>query len=151
MKAFHATLEEVVHADLLIHVHDASSEEAAIQAKDVDEVLESIEAEKLPKLHVYNKQDLARQNPELDHTWQEPDGIDTAAAIGEGIDKVHDAIEAFFAASEKPFTFKVPASEGRKLAWLQAHGEVKSMELDGDTYDVEVILAEEDAAIFETM
>ncbi len=151
VKAFHATLEEVVHADLLLHVHDASSDEAQMQDQDVKDVLESIGADKLPKLNIYNKQDLARENPELDHTWEEPDGVETAAATGEGVDKVHDAIEAFFAASEKPFTFKVPASEGRKLAWLQAHGEVTSMELDGDTYDVEVVLAEEDAAIFETM
>ena len=151
VKAFHATLEEVVHADLLLHVHDASSDEAHMQDQDVKDVLESIGADKLPKIDIYNKQDLARQNPALDHTWQEPNGIETAAATGEGVDKMHDAIEAFFAAAEKPFTFDVPAAEGRKLAWLQAHGDVTRMELEGNTYQVEVVLSEEDAAIFKTM
>lgn len=151
VQAFHATLEEVTHADLLLHVHDASSEEAAMQADDVLDVLKSIGAEKLPRLDVYNKQDLAQRDSTLDHTWQNPEGIATSALNGEGLETLHKAIEAFFAGHEKPFHFTVPAAAGRKLAWLQAHGDVSRMELDGDHYRVDVVLSEEDAAIFQTI
>jgi len=132
-------------------VHDASSEDAAIEAEDVLKVLKSIGAEKLPRIDIYNKQDLAKQNPTLDHTWQNPEGVETSALKGTGVEKVHEAIEAFFAGHEKPFSFTVPVAEGRKLAWLQAHGDVRHMALEDDHYTVDVVLSEEDAALFETM
>lgn len=58
VEAFHATLEEVSEADLLLHVVDASDEDKQYHNQQVDEVLTSIHAENVPTLLVYNKIDL---------------------------------------------------------------------------------------------
>lgn len=58
VEAFHATLEEVSQADLLLHVVDSSDEDKQANMEQVDLVLESIEAETVTRLLVYNKIDL---------------------------------------------------------------------------------------------
>jgi GTPase len=58
VEAFHATLEEVSEADLLLHVVDAQDENKQYHHLQVDQVLESIEAKSVPRLMVYNKIDL---------------------------------------------------------------------------------------------
>lgn len=62
VKAFHATLEEVSEADLLLHVIDASDEDRDNHIEQVNAVLESINAQDVPRIYVYNKIDL---NPHL--------------------------------------------------------------------------------------
>ena len=58
VEAFRATLEESASADLLLHVIDAQSPERAEQIKQVHNVLQEIDADKVPMLEVYNKIDL---------------------------------------------------------------------------------------------
>lgn len=58
VEAFHATLEEVSQADLLIHVVDANDENKRLHIEQVDQVLETIGAKEVPRLLVYNKIDL---------------------------------------------------------------------------------------------
>lgn len=58
VEAFHATLEEVAEADLLLHVIDASDEHNALHTEQVDHVLDVIGAKDVPRLFVYNKIDL---------------------------------------------------------------------------------------------
>lgn len=58
VEAFHATLEEVCEADLLLHVVDASDEQKTLHMEQVIEVLTSINAQTVPRLLVYNKIDL---------------------------------------------------------------------------------------------
>lgn len=67
VEAFHATLEEVTEADLLLHVVDASDHNKAIQIEQVEEVLNSINALSVPRVIVYNKIDLATEfQPTID-------------------------------------------------------------------------------------
>ncbi len=145
--SFHATLEEVTHADLLLHVHDSASKEAEIQSKDVHKVLKSIGAASVPCIEIYNKQDIAEESS-LD--WQNSDGVGVSALTGQGVDKLEDKIEAFFAGNERDFNFVVPAADGRRIAWLHAHGDVKEMNLEDEDYHIKVLLSEEDAALFAT-
>lgn len=58
VEAFHATLEEVSEADLLLHVVDANDEDRDLHNEQVNQVLETIHAEDVPRLLVYNKIDL---------------------------------------------------------------------------------------------
>ena len=58
VEAFHATLEEVSEADLLLHVVDAHDENKVVHCEQVDQVLDSIQAQGVPRLLVYNKIDL---------------------------------------------------------------------------------------------
>lgn len=76
IQAFRATLEEVLNADLLLHVIDASDHEKELCSKKVIEVLKEIGADKLPQLAVYNKIDL------LDLDFEDADLKDTSKATG---------------------------------------------------------------------
>ena len=144
VQAFHATLEEVLTADLLLHVQDASNPDRAAQEKDVIHVLKTIGAEKIPVLNIYNKYDIeGAASPENDT-------LNISAKTGEGLEHLQKAIEAFFADKEQVYQFRVPASDGRRLAWLHAHGDVKNMKLDEhENYLIDVLLSKENAMFFE--
>ncbi|CAM5222821.1 GTPase HflX OS=Castellaniella defragrans OX=75697 GN=hflX PE=3 SV=1 [Castellaniella defragrans] len=64
--AFRATLEETVHADLLLHVVDAASPQRDEQAQAVNRVLGDIQADEIPQIQVYNKIDLAGYEPRVE-------------------------------------------------------------------------------------
>jgi len=64
--AFRATLEETIHADLLLHVIDASSPQRDEQVQEVNKVLEDIGAHDIPRILVYNKIDVAGYEPRVE-------------------------------------------------------------------------------------
>ncbi|MBI1362831.1 MAG: GTPase HflX [Proteobacteria bacterium] len=142
VEAFHATLEEVSLADLLIHVHDGSSDDAPEQDRDVKGVLKSLGADKIPVIDVCNKMDLMENNLSL------VQGLECSALTGKGVPEVLAAIEEHFAAGEAEYIFTIPAADGKRIAWLHAHGDVTDMQLEETNYIVKVRLSEEDANIF---
>src|SRR5207248_2877896 len=87
VEAFKATLEEVVQADLLIHVVDVSHPQAQEQIQSVDAVLKEIGAEGKPTLMVFNKIDRLNGSRESLTRFLEthPDGVVISAATGEGM------------------------------------------------------------------
>lgn len=99
VEAFKSTLDETVHADLLLHVVDASSRVREDQIREVNAVLAEIHADDVPVILVYNKIDLAGQVPEI---VRGPDGRPKAAFVsaltGEGLDLLRAAIGEFAAA-----------------------------------------------------
>ena len=145
VEAFHATLEEVALADLLIHVHDGSSDDAIEQDRDVKGVLKSIGAGEIPVIDVCNKMDLMEGNIAM------VSGYACSALTKQGIPQVLRAMEDHFAANEQEYSFHVQAADGKRIAWLHAHGEVLDMQLDDTDYIVKVRMTEEDANIFEKM
>jgi GTP-binding protein HflX len=64
--AFRATLEETVHADLLLHVVDSASPARAREAEDVNKVLAEIHADAIQQLAVWNKTDLSGLEPAVE-------------------------------------------------------------------------------------
>ena len=143
VEAFHATLEEVVLADVLLHVHDVASFDREAQAVDVMSVLTSIGAEKITRIDVWNKADQLEEGGYVPH-----EGVLVSALEGKGMDTLCQAIENVFAAQEEQHTFIVPAADGKRLAWLHAHGDVVAMRMEEDMCHVDVRLTAEDAAIF---
>ncbi|HWO84088.1 MAG TPA: GTPase HflX [Solirubrobacterales bacterium] len=117
VEAFKATLEETVLADLILHVVDASAPEerrlAEMQA--VDEVLAEIGAGEKPRLLVFNKVDLLseeeRQEAGLDH----PEAVLISAQEGEGLEALHERIEAAFEETLAEVELLIPYSEGGRL------------------------------------
>jgi GTP-binding protein HflX len=95
VNAFHATLEETVTANLLIHVIDAHNEERQNYIKHVDKVLEQIGAQNVPQLQVFNKLDLlADQKPRIDRDQEGmPIRVWLSAVTGEGIDLLRQALQ----------------------------------------------------------
>jgi len=94
--AFRATLEETVHADLLMHVVDASSEVRDAQAEAVDVVLAEIPAGAAPRLLVWNKIDVAGLQPGVERDqYGRISRVFVSARTGAGMEELRDAIAEF--------------------------------------------------------
>jgi GTP-binding protein HflX len=94
--AFRATLEETVHADLLLHVVDAASPVRDEQAAEVGKVLEEIEAEAIPQLLVMNKIDLAGFEPSVERDqYGRISRVFVSARTGAGLEQLRGAIAEF--------------------------------------------------------
>jgi len=94
--AFRATLEETVHADLLLHVVDAASPARAEQAAEVDKVLAEIPAGEAPRLLVWNKIDAAGLQPAVEtDQYGRISRVFVSARTGSGLDGLRGAIAEF--------------------------------------------------------
>jgi len=116
--AFKGTLEQVVEADLVVHVADAASTDLEGRVAVVDSILEELGAASRPRLVVYNKKDLpgAAEPP--------PSAIAVSARTGDGIDALLEAFDNAFAPVEEKLAVVVPHRDGRTRAWLHRHGRV---------------------------
>jgi len=97
--AFHATLQEVTEADLLLHMIDAHDEEREAHKTEVEAVLKLIQADQVPCIEVYNKidlfnqQDIGQVTPRIDYDeWGKVKRVYMSAGTGLGIDKLLQAI-----------------------------------------------------------
>jgi GTP-binding protein HflX len=94
--AFRATLEETIHADLLLHVVDASSPVRLDQIEQVNQVLKEIGADHIPQLLVWNKIDLAGMEPGLElGEYDKIHRVFLSAQTGAGMDMLRQAIGEF--------------------------------------------------------
>lgn len=124
--AFQATLEEVVQADLLLHVIDAGHPQILEQIEAVREVLGEIGADQ-PVISVYNKIDL------LDHPLQikEPD-LAVSAVTGENLEQLSQAVCAFFDADFVDQKFFFPFTEMGKANQLRERAHVLGEEFTSE-------------------
>ena len=136
--AFRATLEEVVEADLILHVRDISHSETVAQHRDVEQVLEGLDIELAPDdrgiLEVWNKID--RLTPETREQALSAAHIDeqtpvcVSALTGEGIDNLLKTIDERLGVDDTYLTLLLPAHEGQLLAWLHENAEVLERSVD---------------------
>ncbi len=133
VSAFRATLEEVIEADVILHVRDVSHEDTEAQSADVERILSDlgIEAQDHRRLiEVWNKADLLspeRRAGLLQATASRPAEarpVLVSAVTGEGIETLLAAIESRMASERKLLRVKVQADDGAGLAWLYENGEV---------------------------
>lgn len=129
--AFRATLEQTLHADVILHVIDVSRPDYEAQRADVIDILEDlgIEYETDPRiLEVYNKIDALVADEalaELRRTAQfEPRSVLLSAVSGQGIDGLLTRIATITAGQHVEFMYKIPYADGPAMAWLYAHGEI---------------------------
>lgn len=130
MAAFRATLEEVLEADIVLHVRDIAHDESEAQKKDVLKVLSDlgVDEEERPVVEVLNKIDLLPPETRtglLARNLARPDGpIAVSALSGEGLDALKVMLERFLGSSEQVFRLKLDPADGAGLAWAYAHGRV---------------------------
>jgi len=155
--AFRATLEEVASADLILHIRDRSHPDSDAQAADVATVLKSLgldEPDSPPRLEVWNKID-RMEGPERDEMLGEAARRDTVVAVsaltGEGIDDLRDAVALRLQAGAEMHHVKLGSSEGSRIAWLHARGDVLDQRHDGDTMHVAVKLSAENWERFQRL
>lgn len=130
--AFRATLEEVLEADLVLHVRDLAHHDSSQQQADVIKVLEELGFDPSDTAHcleVWNKIDLLEPEAKvktLGQAEREVAAVAISAVTGEGMERLFAAIEKRLAVSDKIFAFDLPMSEGAAMAWLHANGQVLS-------------------------
>lgn len=148
--AFRATLEDVLEADILLHIRDISHPDTLAQKKDVEEVLKSLfRSDSLPEnmIEVCNKIDRL----EVPYTMLDGgDGIYISAVTGEGLDTLLAHIEVeigkrFFT----NVTYNLRMDDGKALAWLHSHGKVREQKLKDEKIIVNVQLSEDNIHRFE--
>jgi len=133
VESFKATLEEVVEADLLLHVVDVSSESAADQIASVNEVLKEIAADDKPTLMVFNKIDqLPERNGNLHWLREYPYAVCVSAQTGEGLDELQAELGIMLRPMRSCLELQVPASDGATLARIRALGQVDEEHYEGD-------------------
>ncbi|MDR7520829.1 MAG: GTPase HflX [Armatimonadota bacterium] len=138
--AFRGTLEEVVHADLLLHVVDASHPDRERQARVVHEILEDLGAGDRPLVTVFNKAD--RLSPEEIRRLraEDPDAVVVSAVRGDGLDELLHTIARRLPEPWIRVRVRIPYDEGRLLARLHAEGRVLAQRYGaaGITVDAEL-------------
>lgn len=148
--AFRATLEEVVSADLIVHVRDISHPDTDAQAADVEHVLAEIGVTgegAAPVIEAWNKVDVL-DAPEAESVAAEAvrrdDVVLLSALTGNGVDVLAATLSARLTAGSRVRHIEIEAGDGAAIAWLHAHGEVISQSQSGETISVEVRLSEAD-------
>jgi GTP-binding protein HflX len=135
--AFRATLEEVTGADLICHVRDMANPSHAAQKKQVLEVLADLGVvakdtggSTIPILEVWNKCDLldTEMLVELRKAAGAKEAAILSAATGEGVAALEERIAGLLTGAAQEVSFILPLSDGRRMAWLHAHGEVLAEE-----------------------
>ena len=150
--AFRATLEEVLEADLILHVRDCSHEDTQAQKNDVENVLKDLGltdevAKGIPE--VLNKIDLLDEQEQLalsrissykELVWP------VSAKKGLGIEDLLLFIDKQLSKQEKKYKINLSFSDGKTLAWLYEKGAVLSCKEMQDSLELEVSLSDKDFA-----
>jgi GTP-binding protein HflX len=125
--SFKATLEEARQADLLLHVADAGSSQAVDQIVTVHRVLGELGLDHKPELLVLNKVDRVRDPHTLDAILERyPNGITVSARRKHGLGRLATAVSEALTRGFLDVDVETGVENGRLLAYLSAHGEVRS-------------------------
>ena len=138
--AFRATLEEVIEADVILHVRDVSHEDSEAQLHDVEKILDELGIAATDKrlIEVWNKIDcldgeararvlnLAERQP----SDRRPATV--SALTGEGMSGLLAAIETRLGESRQTIEVSVDATDGAGLSWLYRHSEVLARDVHDD-------------------
>ncbi len=150
--AFRATLEEVIEADLILHVRDIAHEETDAQRQDVEKVLGDLGIDTLPRdshiLEVWNKIDLL-DNAQLavlqqDAARDERHPVLVSAAQRIGLDGLFAAIDARLGRADEVLDLVIPGSDGALISWLHENTDVmERVSLDTGAVSLKVRVASE--------
>ena len=156
--AFRATLEEVLNADIILHVRDVSNPDNQEQCADVLAVLAHLGLKEIKTadnyIEVFNKVDLLP--PEDLPRWQAKTAnsanlVLTSAISGEGCDKLLELIRQKLAQGQKKCQIEIPVTDGKLQAWIYQKSEVQKLENTEQTNIFTVCISSENLARFEKM
>ncbi len=154
--AFRATLEEVISADLIIHVRDISHPDSDAQRQDVEQVLSEIGAVgegSAPLIEAWNKIDLL-QGEDAESVQAEANRRENVVVIsaisGEGVESMLDCVAGHLRKGAKVRKVTLSASAGEAIAWLHANGEVLDQQNQDLETEFDVRLSDADWARFQT-
>jgi GTP-binding protein HflX len=154
--AFRATLEEVISADLILHVRDISHPDSDAQREDVEKVLTEIGAMggegSPPLIEAWNKIDLLapEQAERIAAEAERRENVVRISALsGEGVDRLVQAATDRLREENKLRRVRVSASDGEAIAWLHANGEIVDQRNQDLETEFEVRISDADWARFQ--
>jgi GTP-binding protein HflX len=143
--SFKATLEEAVHADLLLHVLDVGHPHAEQQYKSVHQVLEEIGAKGKPEILLLNKIDTddgAAQYP----TWRAlhagtgAGAIPVSARTGQGVADLHDAVVNYVRGQQIEVELEIASTNGKLLAFLESRCRIEDRQFEDNKVRLKAIV-----------
>ncbi|MBO8138326.1 MAG: GTPase HflX [Desulfotomaculum sp.] len=140
--AFRATLEEVLEADLLLHVVDASHPQFEDQINAVEEVLKSLKTDQKPVILVLNKVDSINDKIIIKREWKRNylDTVEISAKYGRGLQNLLAKISAALSERKICINFLIPYDRVPVISLLHHHGKVLKKEYKEDGIKIEVII-----------
>ena len=143
--AFRATLEEVTEADVILHVRDIANPDSAMQKRQVLDVLRDLDVieregdeSAVPIVELWNKWDLLddERREELTAAAAADGGVvPISAATGQGVEALLARLGTALTEGARVHSFTLSASDGARMAWLHAHGEVLDEREAGEGQD----------------
>ncbi len=128
--AFRATLEEVLAANLILHVRDISHDATEEQARDVLTIMESLGVSKdVPLIEVWNKIDILDYDERAavqNISSRQAETMPVSAITGQGMDALLDLIAQSLGQDKATTTLDIPFSDGKRRAWLYAQGVIEN-------------------------
>ena len=156
--AFRATLEEVLNADIILHIRDVSNPDSQAQCADVLDVLAHLGLKEIKNadnyIEVFNKADLLP--PEDLPRWQAKtqnnnNMVLTSAINGEGCGRLLELIRQKLAQGQKKCQITLPVADGQLQAWLHQNSDVQKLETKEQHNIYSVCISSENLARFEKM
>ncbi len=150
--AFRATLEEVLGADLVVHVRDISHEDTDAQAQDVEAILTSLGVDdERPRLEVWNKIDLMTDDERkaaLARAERDASIFAISAVTGEGVEALLAEIATKLQGVRHKETLTLGFADGGKRAWLFRQDVVRSEQQTENGFEITVLWTAKQAAQF---
>lgn len=140
VSAFHATLEEVTEADLLLHVVDCSNESAELQIGSVTEVLRELGAVDKPTLFVFNKCDNLDNEHLRNKLSRDREGVFVSAKDGENLDGLLERISQAVRQDKLFMRLQIPFADGAAVARLHEVAVIQKTEYNEQGTMMEVLL-----------
>ena len=133
--AFRATLEEVTAADIIVHGRDIANPASADQKAEVESILADLgvlgtEGVSIPIVEAWNKWDLltseeqAMRQDIIQAKVADVPVVPISAMTGEGVQALLDQLDVMLTGGAQTVELLVPLTDGQRLAWLHAHGDV---------------------------
>jgi GTP-binding protein HflX len=137
--SFNATLQESLNADLMLQVIDAASPLLIKHLHTVEETLVTMGASERPRLMVFNKADAVEDAGLLESLAREyPGAVFVSAKKRTGFDDLEAAILDYYQRKSVRHKLKLPASDGKALAYISRHGFDETRDYQGDQVLIDV-------------
>ena len=137
--SFRATLEEAIHADLLLHIVDISSPAALLQVQAADGVLQSLECDRVPQITLLNKADIADDAAVAEMLARNRQTtLKVSALTGEGLDRLSALVEECMRGHTAEVTLAVPHQEGRLIAEIARMADVLERRYEADHVEIDL-------------
>lgn len=143
--SFRATLEEVLEADIVVHIRDIANENSDIQRQDVLTVLKNLGLQEIENqdnyLELLNKIDLLSEQQLSwvnENTRRNPNLLAVSAQTGEGVESFLSLLDQKLARKNKHYQLKVDAGDGKLLAWIHQNSEVLASDLQDHTLTLQI-------------